>query len=112
MEFYGVDPSEIADYLNNKQPYTTGAEGLKRIYEQKYIAFAENSGEESYFTTRRTGVPTYLFSQVNNIEKYPVRWTYPRSEDIDNKVNYRAALVSQFGSEVDDRDQIIWILKD
>lgn len=112
MRFYGVDPAEITDYLTNKQPYITGDAGLTRIYEQKYLAFAENTGHESFFTTRRTGVPTYLFSSENSITQYPVRWTYPTSEDTDNQINYRAALVSQFGSEVDDRDQILWILQD
>lgn len=115
MEWYGVDAAEITTYLSSKQPYITGESGLQRILEQKYIAFAENSGQESFFTTRRTGVPTYVFSSFNDIdpgESYPVRWIYPSSEDINNNENYRAALVSQFGSEVDDRDQIIWLLKD
>ena len=113
MEFYGVDPAEINDYLTNKQPYLAGDAGLTRILEQKYLAFAENSDHESFFTTRRTGVPSYLFTQEHNsIDRYPVRWTYPESEDLNNKNNYRAALVAQFGSEVDDRDQVIWILQD
>ncbi len=112
MEFYGVDPAAITDYLTNKQPYISGEAGLTRILEEKYVAYAENSGDESFFTTRRTGVPAYKFSSVNSITKYPVRWTYPNSEDLDNKTNYRAALVAQFGSEVDDRNQILWILRD
>jgi hypothetical protein len=108
-----VDATEITTYLTNKQPYVTGAAGLTRILEQKYLAFAENTDHESFFTTRRTGVPTYLFSsEHNSITRYPVRWTYPASEDLDNKSNYRAALRAQFGAEVDDRDQIIWLLKD
>lgn len=111
MQFYSVDEAEIATYLGAKQPYITGAAGLTRILEQKYLAFAENSDHESFFTTRRTGVPTYLFSSENSITKYPVRWTYPSSEDLDNKDNYRAALRSQFGAEVDDRDQVMWLLK-
>lgn len=115
MLFYGVDQAEITEFLTNKQPYLTGVAGLTRVLEQKYIAFAENSGQESFFTTRRTGVPTYIFSSENGIEageKYPVRWTYPSSEENDNQTNYRAALTEQFGSEVDDRDQVIWLLKD
>ncbi|MDO5977453.1 SusD/RagB family nutrient-binding outer membrane lipoprotein [Flavivirga spongiicola] len=115
MEWYGVDSADIADYLSTNQPYIVGDAGLKRLLEQKYIAFAENSGQESFFMTRRTGVPTYVFSSFNDIdpgESYPIRWTYPGSEDVNNNENYRAALVSQFGAEVDDRDQIIWLLKD
>ncbi|MCM4152727.1 SusD/RagB family nutrient-binding outer membrane lipoprotein [Arenibacter sp. N53] len=112
MEFYSVDAAEISTYLTSKQPYIAGAAGLTRILEQKYLAFAENSNQESFFTTRRTGVPTYIFSDENSITKYPVRWTYPTSEDSDNRDNYRAALRAQFGAEVDDRDQVIWLLKD
>ena len=113
MEFYSVDAAEISTYLTVKQPYVSGVAGLTRILEQKYLAFAENTDHESFFTTRRTGVPTYLFSsEHNSINRYPVRWTYPASEDLDNKNNYRAALRAQFGAEVDDRDQIIWLLKD
>lgn len=112
MEFYSVDAAEISNYLTAKQPYITGAAGLKRILEQKYLSFAENSNQESFFTTRRTGVPTYIFSDENSITKYPIRWTYPSSEDTENRDNYRAALRAQFGAEVDDRDQVIWLLKD
>jgi len=112
MEFYGVEESKISDYLNTKAPYVSGALGLTRIHEQMYIAFAENSGWESFFLTRRTGVPTYKFSSENNVAKIPVRWAYPVAEQSDNSVNYSAALISQFGSEVDDRDQVIWILQD
>ncbi|GGK46001.1 MULTISPECIES: SusD/RagB family nutrient-binding outer membrane lipoprotein [Flavobacteriaceae] len=112
MEFYGVEENKISDYLNTKAPYISGASGLNRIHEQMYIAFAENSGWESFFLTRRTGVPTYKFSSENNVSKIPVRWAYPVAEQSDNKDNYTAALISQFGSEVDDRDQIIWILQD
>jgi len=117
MRWYGVDETEITDYITNKQPYIAGAAGLTRVLEQKYLAFAENSDQESFFTTRRTGVPTYIFSEENGIdpnlgEKYPIRWTYPGSEDDDNAINYRAALIAQFGEEIDDRDQVIWLLKD
>lgn len=116
MNWYGVDSDAITDYIANKQPYITGEAGLKRLLEQKYIAFAENSDQESFFTTRRTGVPTYIFSSNNGIdpnlgEKYPVRWTYPSSERDENNANYKAALQAQFGG-ADDTKQVIWLLKD
>ena len=117
MEWYSVDAGLITDYITTKQPYITGDAGLTRLLEQKYLAFAENSGEESFFTYRRTGVPTFIFSSYNGLdpnlgEKYPVRWRYPGSEEDDNNVNYRAALQAQFGAEVDDNDQVIWLLQD
>ena len=112
MEFYGVDAAAIDDYLANKSPYLPGNAGLTRIHEQMYLALAENSGWESFFMTRRTGVPAYKFSTENNVDRIPVRWAYPTAEDTDNQENYRAALRSQFGDEVDDRDQVMWLLKD
>jgi hypothetical protein len=111
MDFYGVDAALTNTYLTNNAPYIPGATGLKRIYEQMYIALAENSGWEGFFMTRRTGVPSYKFSDENSVTKIPVRWTYPTAEDTNNKANYRAALRAQFGTEVDDRDQIMWLLK-
>lgn len=111
MEFYGVDAASIDDYLANKAPYLSGSAGLTRIHEQMYLALAENSGWESFYMTRRTGVPVYKFSGENNVTKIPVRWAYPTAEDDDNHENYRAALVAQFGAEIDDRDQIMWLLK-
>lgn len=112
MEFYGVDPAEITDYLSNKAPYIPGEAGLTRIHQQMYLAFGENSGWEAWFMHRRTGVPEFKFSAVNDVEEFPVRWAYPASEDTDNNANYREALRRQFGEEVDDRNQVIWLIKD
>lgn len=112
MEFYEVAQGDIIDYLNNKVPYVTGDAGLKRIHQQMYLAFAENSGWEGWFHQQRTGVPSFKFSDINQVDKLPLRWAYPTSEDTDNQENYRAALRSQFGSEVDDRNQVMWLLKD
>ncbi|MET2983699.1 SusD/RagB family nutrient-binding outer membrane lipoprotein [Aureibaculum conchae] len=116
MEWYGVAGSDITAYLTNaNSEYITGAAGLTRILEQKYIAFAENSGTESFFNFRRTGVPDLPFSGFNVGDQdpgYPVRWSYPGSELSDNEENYKAALISQFGVESDDIDFLIWELKD
>lgn len=112
MAFYGVDGGEAVEYLSDQAAYTSGVAGLRRIHEQLYLAYAENSGWESFFMTRRTGVPAYKISSENNVERVPVRWAYPTTEDTDNQENYRAALQLQFGSEVDDRDQVMWLLKD
>ena len=112
MNFYNVANSDINAYLNGFGAYEPGEAGLTRILEQQYIALAENSGWESFFMTRRTGVPTYKFSEVNQVEQIPVRWMYPSSEITDNADNYRAALSAQFGSETDSRDGVMWILQD
>ncbi|WP_430816749.1 SusD/RagB family nutrient-binding outer membrane lipoprotein [Carboxylicivirga sp. RSCT41] len=112
MEYYNVSSTDTDDYLSGSGAYETGDAGLTKILEQQYIALAENSGWESFFMTRRTGVPTYKFSEVNLVEQIPVRWMYPASEITDNADNYRAALSAQFGSETDSRDGVMWILQD
>ncbi len=115
MEFYGVKEAAINTYLSAiSSGYMTGNDGLTRLLEQKYIAFAENTGVESFFNFRRTGVPNLTYSSFNipNSEPgYPKRWSYPGSETSDNEINYKAALVRQFGAETDDVDDLIWELK-
>lgn len=112
MEFYGVDAEDIADYLVTKAPYISGDAGLTRIHRQMYLAFAENSDWEAWFLQRRTGVPEFKFSGINDVDQFPIRWAYPGSEDTDNNLNYRDALRRQFGAEVDDRNQVMWLVKD
>ncbi len=115
MEWYGAEEDAITAYLGaSVSEYITGDPGLTRILEQKYIAFAENSGTESFFNMRRSGIPSLPFSSFNipaSDPGIPVRWTYPGSELSDNEVNYKAALVAQFGAETDDVDDLIWELK-
>ncbi|WP_215222748.1 SusD/RagB family nutrient-binding outer membrane lipoprotein [Echinicola shivajiensis] len=111
MQFYGIEETAASSYVAEKAPYIGGEEGLERIHEQMYIAYAENSGWESFFMTRRTGVPTYKFSSENNVEQIPVRWIYPSSENDRNQENYRNALKNQFGSENDSRDEVMWLIK-
>ena len=116
MNWYGIiDDDAIAGYLSaSASQYITGDAGLTRLLEQKYLAFAENSGDETFFNFRRTGVPDLPFSSFNvgADPGYPVRWVYPGSENSDNTDNYLAALNRQFGVESDDIDFLIWELKD
>ncbi|GGZ25022.1 hypothetical protein GCM10007049_16860 [Echinicola pacifica] len=111
MNFYGLSDEAASAYISTQAPYLSGEAGLDRIHEQMYLSFAENSSWESFFMTRRTGIPSYKFSSENNVDQIPVRWMYPSSENDRNQENYRNALISQFGSEVDDRDEIMWLLK-
>lgn len=116
MEWYGTESDAIETYLGaSASQYISGDAGLTRILEQKYLAFAENSGTESYFNMRRSGIPSLPYSTFNipaTDPGIPVRYTYPGSELSDNEVNYKAALVSQFGVDSDDIDFLIWELKD
>ncbi|GAA3555051.1 SusD/RagB family nutrient-binding outer membrane lipoprotein [Snuella lapsa] len=115
MNWYGVDSGDINSFLSDSDSeYIAGDAGLTRLLEQKYIAFAENSGDESFFNFRRTGVPDLSFSgfNVGADPGYPIRWSYPGSENSDNTDNYIEALNRQFGVDSDDIDFEIWEVKD
>ena len=85
--------------------------GLKQILQQKYIALFRQSGLESYYQFRRTGVPTFTTgSGTGNSGRIALRFKYPSSEISANTTNYNAALTSQFGGN-DDINGTMWILK-
>ena len=112
MEFYGVDAAAISDYLaQNSIEYSgNSAEGLNQILTQKYIALFNNSGRESYFNYRRTGIPTFdIGPSNNNGGRIPLRWKYPQSEFQNNEVNVNAALQAQYGGS-DDINAKMWLI--
>jgi hypothetical protein len=85
--------------------------GLTQILKEKYIALFRHSGYESYFTFRRTGVPTFTTGPgTGNGERIAMRYKYPSAEITANTANYQAALQSQFGGN-DDINGIMWIIK-
>jgi len=85
--------------------------GLTQILKEKYIALFRHSGYESYFTFRRTGVPTFTTGPgTGNGERIAMRYKYPSAEITANTANYQAALQSQFGGN-DDINAIMWIIK-
>ena len=89
----------------------TAATAINQIVLQKYIASFENSGYESYYNWRRTGVPTFDGgSGVGNNGVVPVRWAYPVSEQQQNTTNWKAALTAQ-GYAQDDLNQKMWLIK-
>jgi hypothetical protein len=89
----------------------TPATAIGQIVLQKYIAGFENSGYESYYNWRRTGVPAFQSgSGVGNNGVIPVRWAYPVSEQTQNASNWSAALSNQ-GFSADDLNQVMWLLK-
>jgi len=89
------------------------ANGLTQIWQQKYVAFWQNSGWEAFYNWRRTGVPTFqqggagIGTPTNQI---PLRWQYPNDEQVSNTANYQSALQSQYGG-VDDVTQQMWLIK-
>ena len=89
----------------------TPATAISQIVLQKYIADFQNSGYESYYNWRRTGVPVFEGgSGVGNNGIVPVRWAYPVSEQSQNSANWSAALQAQ-GFAQDDLNQQMWLLK-
>lgn len=114
MKFNGVSDAEISTYMNGDGAYLGDTpEGLTQILNQKFVGFFQNSGNESFFNQRRTGVPAYTVSEFNTPrKKIPVRWMYPTSErDGDNSKNLKDALIKQFGDEIDDVDYPLWHMK-
>ena len=85
---------------------------MVQILTQKYLAFFQNSGWETYNNYRRTGVPTFL-TEVGTGNSGPIakRWQYPSSERTTNAANYKAALITQFGAETEDMNAEMWIKK-
>lgn len=113
MQFYGVKQADIDTFLLNANVVYNGnnATGLNQILTQKYIAFFNNSGRESYFNYRRTGFPTFDIGPANNNGgKIPLRWKYPVSEFENNTLNVKATLSSQFGGS-DDINAAMWLIK-
>lgn len=104
-----------ANFLSNANVVYAGdnATGLKQILTQKYVAFFENSGWESFYNWRRTGVPAFaqggagIGTPSNAI---PMRWMYPQDEANYNTTNYQAAITAQYGG-TDDVTKIMWLLK-
>ena len=111
MKFYNIPSSSITSFLTaNPYPSST-ADGLKKILEQKYMAFFENSGKQAFYDNRRTGIPTFDIGQSNaNNNQIPVRWAYPTSEYTTNESNLKTANQSQFGG-ADTQNGQMWLIK-
>lgn len=91
--------------------YAGGQTGLTQILQQRYLALFRHSGLESYFTYRRTGVPTFTTGPgTDNGQRIATRFLYPLSDRTGNTVNYQKALGSQYGGN-DDINGVMWILK-
>jgi hypothetical protein len=98
-------------YSQSAIKYVVGAAGLTAILKQKYLALFRHSGLESYFTYRRTLVPTFTTGPgTGNGQRIALRFQYPTSERTANTTNYNAALASQYGGN-DDINAVMWILK-
>lgn len=108
---YSITANFDAYYAQPLVQYAAGGAGLTRILQQKYIALFRHSGLESYFTYRRTGIPTFTTGPgTGNGTRIATRFLYPQAERTSNATNYNKALQTQFGGN-DDINGIMWILK-
>ncbi len=108
---YTINTDWNAYYTQSGVAYTTGAAGLTKILQQKYLALFRHSGLEAYFTWRRTGVPNFTTGPgTGNGQRIALRFQYPGSEASANTTNYKAALASQYGGN-DDINGVMWLLK-
>lgn len=105
-------PASFDTYYNQAGvKYAAGATGLKQILQQEYIALFRHSGYESYFTYRRTLVPTFnIGTGTGNGGRIAQRFQYPAAEKTANTDNYNKALKSQYGGN-DDINGVMWILQ-
>ena len=114
-EFHGADVTANWDiyYAQASVKYKgNNTDGLSQILTQKYLGFFQNSGWEAYYNNRRTGIPEFLTGDgTGNSGRIAKRWQYPSSERTTNADNYNTALQSQFGSQDDDINTDIWIVK-
>jgi len=85
--------------------------GLTQILKQKYLSLFRQTGLESYYTYRRTGIPAFTTGAgTGNSNRIAMRFKYPGSESAANTKNYQAALQSQYSGN-DDINAVMWILK-
>jgi hypothetical protein len=79
-------------YLTDAAVMLDGTEDLKRIMTQKWIALFMN-GYEAWIDVRRTGYPVLPIPADNlNSNVFPVRYTYPSTEQAVNGTNYASAV--------------------
>jgi hypothetical protein len=111
LQSFSVGSIPIEQYLNGANVKFDAAKALQSIAIQKYLALFMQSGWESFFEQRRTGIPAFSVGPgtLNN-QKVPKRWKYPQSEYQYNTANLEAALSSQFGGN-DEVNQVMWLLK-
>ena len=109
----GTITVDVNTFLSNVAYAGDNATGLNQILTQKYVAFFMNSGFESFYNWRRTGVPTFSQGGVGigtPSNAIPLRWSYPLGEINYNNANYTTALQSQ-GLGADDVNAKIWLIQ-
>jgi hypothetical protein len=109
----GTATLDVNTFLTNVAYAGDNATGLTQILNQKYVSFFLNSGFESFYQWRRTGVPAFKEGGVGigtPTFKIPLRWQYPIDETTYNPANNKSALTAQYGG-TDDLYGKMWLIK-
>ena len=92
ITYWGGTAAQAATYLqlpNVAYATATGGNALQKIAQQEYIALY-NRGWDAWIVNRRLAYPV-LIPPANAYSAFPVRFTYPVSEQNVNVVNYNQA---------------------
>lgn len=110
LEFYGIEPLKINNYLNERLVAYNEDQAMELINTQKYLAFYMNSGWESFYNQRRTGIPQFAVGPATqNGGLVPKRWMYPQDELDNNFENVAEAVNRQFNGN-DNINGNMWML--
>ncbi|RXG29856.1 SusD/RagB family nutrient-binding outer membrane lipoprotein [Leeuwenhoekiella marinoflava] len=109
MNFYGITDTE--SYLTSESVQLEDASDIASILTQKHIALFLNTGWQSFYDQRRTGIPEFNVDGggILNNGKIPKRFMYPQSESINNTENLNTAITRQF-PEGDTINAVMWLL--
>ncbi len=112
-----IDQAYIDGYFTGEAAFkATDQEQLEQIWMQRYILNFMQDPLTTYFEYRRTGYPDFPVDPATSLNEnqkdaIPVRWLYPNSETTHNRENLIEALNRQFGSDYDEINQLMWVLK-
>jgi hypothetical protein len=106
-EYWGVE--DVTAFLADPEIAfaTADGTGLEKIGRQKYIALF-NRGLEAWTEYRRFDFPGFKEPPVANGD-FPIRYTYPNSEQTSNGENYTVAAAAIGGDELTNR--VFWDIK-
>lgn len=111
MAFYGINGAAVTAYLAQPNVVFDPANALRQIATQKYISFYMNSGRESFYEQRRTGIPIFNVGPgTQNGGLVPKRWMYPQGESSENKANVDEAIKRQYNGD-DNINGVMWIIQ-
>ena len=110
LKFYGIIPARINAYLSGSLVVYDETKALDQINTQKYLSYFLNTGWESFYNQRRTGIPVFeVGPATQNGGEIPKRWMYPQSELDYNFDNVAKSIQRQYNGN-DNVNGIMWLL--